>query len=97
MDYEKIKLPENNITFLRRKNVTYVYYTVEKKYLKDKGFNQNKRVCIGKLDTKDNAYFYPNEMYIQHFGMQNIFLRENENKFSRTLSFGTKMILKNGF
>ena len=97
MDYDKIKLPVKNITFLPRKNVTYVYYTAEKKYLKDKGFNQNKRVCIGKLDTKNNAYFYPNEMYIQHFGMQNISLRENENKFSRTLSFGTKMVVEKVF
>lgn len=97
MDYEKIKLPVKNITFLPRKNATYVYYTTEKKYLKDKGFNQNKRVCIGKLDTKNNDYFYPNEMYIQHFGMQNISLKENENKFSRTLSFGTKMVVEKVF
>ena len=97
MDYEKIKLPVKNITFLPRKNTTYVYYTTEKKYLKNKGFNQNKRVCIGKLDTKNNDYFYPNEMYIQHFGMQNISLKENENKFSRTLSFGTKMVVEKVF
>ena len=97
MDYEKIKLPAKNITFLARKNTTYVYYTAEKKYLKDKGFNQNKRVCIGKLDTKNNDYFYPNEMYIQYFGMQNISLKENENKFSRTLSFGTKMVVEKVF
>ena len=97
MDCEKIKLPVKNITFLPRKNTTYVYYTAEKKYLKDKGFNQNKRVCIGKLDTKNNDYFYPNEMYIQYFGMQNISLKENENKFSRTLSFGTKMVIEKVF
>lgn len=30
MDYEKIKLPVENITFLPRKNATYVYFTVEK-------------------------------------------------------------------
>lgn len=93
MDYEKIKLPAENITFLPRKNVTYVYFTVEKKYLKDKGFNQNKRVCIGKMDHNDKEYFYPNETYIQYFGMQNITLKENKNKFSRTLSFGTKMVV----
>lgn len=97
MDYEKIKLPAKNITFLPRKKTTYVYYTAEKKYLKDKGFNQNKRVCIGKLDTKNNDYFYPNEMYIQYFGMQNISLKENQNKFSRTLSFGTKMVIEKVF
>lgn len=97
MNYEKIKLPVKNITYLPRKNVIYVYYTAEKKYLKDKGFNQNKRVCIGKLDTKNTDYFYPNEMYIQYFGMQNISLKENENKFSRSLSFGTKMVVEKVF
>lgn len=97
MDYEKIKLPNENITFLTRKNITYVYFTVEKKYLKEKGFNQNKRVCIGKLDQTNKNYFYPNETYIQYFGMQNITLKENKNKFSRTLSFGTKMVVEKIF
>ncbi len=90
-------MPVTKHNLFTKKNTTYVYYTAEKKYLKDKGFNQNKRVCIGKLDTKNNAYFYPNEMYIQHFRMQNISIRENENKFSRTLSFGTKMVVEKVF
>ena len=45
------------------------------------------------MDPNDKEYFFPNETYIQYFGMKNITLKESKNKFSRTLSFGTKMVV----
>ena len=57
------------ITFLSGKNAryTYVYVTDEKRYLSDKKYNQNKRVCIGRLDYKLDSDWraagkYPTEM-----------------------------------
>lgn len=69
----KIRIPESTrdmpITFLSGKNAryTYVYVTDEKRYLSDKKYNQNKRVCIGRLDYKLDSDWraagkYPTEM-----------------------------------
>ena len=45
---------EQSITFLTRKAdlVTRVYLTVQKVYIKNKQYNNNKRIAIGKLDYK---------------------------------------------
>lgn len=54
----KVLIPESTkdlpITFLSggKAKYTYVYVTDEKRYISDKKHNQNKRVCIGRLDYK---------------------------------------------
>ena len=93
MKYSKIKLPSKDITFFKQNNKTYVYYTIEKIYNKAKGFNENKRKIIGFLDETDKDYFYPNDTYIEYFGLEEISLNENNSQFSKTLSIGINLIL----
>lgn len=43
----------------------YVYAVSEKKYLRDKKYNVNKRVCVGKM--KDDRFMIPNKKFFQVF------------------------------
>ncbi|MCD7839323.1 MAG: hypothetical protein LUG46_01700, partial [Erysipelotrichaceae bacterium] len=49
--------PENTVVYPSN---NYVYYTAEKIYIKDKQYNQNKRVLIGRM-TDDGIHMNPND------------------------------------
>ena len=60
----KIKRPEGTIiaTISGKK---YVYKVVQKNYLKEKKYNEDKRVCIGKME--DDEYMIPNKKFEELF------------------------------
>ncbi|MBQ9008450.1 MAG: hypothetical protein IJ088_03870 [Clostridia bacterium] len=70
---------EHSITFMTRESdaVSRVYLTIQKIYLKDRGYNSNKRICIGRLDYrlppdwketgKRPTQMIPNENYSVYF------------------------------
>lgn len=52
-----VKRPENTVVYPHN---NYVYYTAKKVYIKDKQYNQNKRVLIGRM-TSDGIHMNPND------------------------------------
>lgn len=60
----RIERPESTV-IVPVKGTKYVYTVSEKRYLKDKGYNVNKRVCVGKME--DETYMIPNAKFYQMF------------------------------
>ena len=60
----KIERPEGTV-IVPVKGTPYVYTVAEKRYLKEKKYNVNKRVCVGKMD--DDTYMIPNAKFYQMF------------------------------
>lgn len=60
----RIERPENTV-IVPVKGKRYVYTVAEKRYLKDRQYNINKRTCIGKME--DNTYMIPNAKFYRIF------------------------------
>lgn len=67
----------------------YVYYTSEKIYIKDKKYNQNKRVMIGKMIDEDNMI--PNDNAKKYYPQW--FINETRPDLSDTLMIGNTVIV----
>lgn len=65
----KIKMPDTDskISVKTIKGTRYVYYEYARVYQKDKKYNTPKRTCIGKLDSEQPSYIYPNEKFLKFF------------------------------
>lgn len=64
--YQPVKRPPNTI-IQPKGNYKYVYMTKKKVYIKDKGYNINKRECIGRLCTDDETMMVPNGNFYIYF------------------------------
>ena len=56
--------PENAVVY-HTKSGNYVYVTAAKNYLKDRKYNENKRVCVGRL-CDDEIHMIPNKNYYKY-------------------------------
>lgn len=70
----------------------YVYITTEKVYHKDKGYNVNRRMCIGKM-TPDGKKMEPNNNYYRVFDKANA--KPDAPKQSSALLCGNKILIDN--
>ena len=61
---QSVDRPEGTVVY-HTKAGDYVYFTKEKKYLKDKKYNENGRVSIGKL-CDDKVHMIPNKNYYEY-------------------------------
>ncbi|MGX9359279.1 hypothetical protein [Mycoplasma sp. 2575] len=64
---QRVKMPKN-VKMIRKGNNKYVYYVAEVEYKKDKKYNIDKRVNIGKIDPKNNNLLIPNDKYFNFPG-----------------------------
>ena len=64
-----VKIPENTgkISKNKRKGVTYIEYTYDRKYIPEKKYNIALRTTIGKMDTSDPTMMYPNPNFEKYF------------------------------
>ena len=60
----RIERPENTV-IVPVKGKRYVYTIAEKRYLKDRQYNVNKRTCFGKME--DDTYMIPNDKFFRMF------------------------------
>jgi transposase len=58
---------DSKISVKTIKGTRYVYYEYARVYQKDKKYNTPKRTCIGKLDSEQPSYIYPNEKFLKFF------------------------------
>lgn len=84
-----VDLPDGALIY-KHGSTFYVYINTEKVYLKDKGYNENKRMCIGKLSEDDKRKMIPNKNYNKLFADQ--YLPEAPER-SDTLQAGLYVVL----
>ena len=72
-----VKIPENTgkISKNKRKDVTYIEYTYDRKYIPEKKYNVPLRTTIGKMDPSDPTMMYPNPNFEKYFPEYGINLR----------------------
>jgi len=85
----KVKRPEKT-KVIKQRDCCYVYHILESNYDKNKQYNTDKRVCIGKLITSDKncEYMYPNDSYFKYYESV-----DAEPEFSDCLQIGTAIAL----
>mgnify|MGYP000228924621 FL=1 len=64
-----VKIPENTgkISKNKRKDVTYIEYTYDRKYIPEKKYNIPLRTTIGKMNPSDLTMMYPNPNFEKYF------------------------------
>ena len=63
-----VEIPvSGKISIKKIKEKSYVYYQYENNYMRDKGYNEPKRACIGKVINEDKNKMCPNNNYLKYF------------------------------
>ena len=94
MAYRKIIRPKGTSSSVQKGGI-YVYATVEKRYDREKKYNNNKRVCIGKMI--DNEYMMPNDKFSEFFPDIEIDETADEASMSDTVKVGTTFLIDHFF
>ena len=94
MAYRKIIRPKGTSSSVQKGGI-YVYATVEKRYDREKKYNNNKRVCIGKMI--DNEYMMPNDKFSEFFPDIEIDETAEEASMSDTVKVGTTFLIDHIF
>jgi len=94
MAYRKIIRPKGTSSSVQKGGI-YVYATVEKRYDREKKYNNNKRVCIGKMI--DNEYMMPNDKFSEFFPDIEIDETADEASMSDTVKVGTTFLIDHIF
>lgn len=91
-----VKIPENTgkISRNKRKDVTYIEYTYDRKYIPEKKYNVAMRTTIGKQDPSDPTMMYPNPNFEKYF--PDIVLPDTEKDASKSscIRVGSFLLIK---
>ena len=91
-----VKIPENTgkISKNKRKDVTYIEYTYDRKYIPGKKYNVPLRTTIGKMDPSDPTMMYPNPNFEKYF--PDVVLPDTEKDASRSscIRVGAFLVIK---
>lgn len=99
MYIENAKAKRPNKTKIMEKNgIKYVLHVIDSTYNKDKKYNSEKRVIIGKMI--DENTMIPNDNFSKFYNMSDVILEETDNTKSRYLNLGAtvtfeKIVKKN--
>lgn len=82
-----VKIPENTgkISKNKRKDVTYIEYTYNRKYIPKKKYNIPLRTTIGKMCPSDSTLMYPNPNFKKFF--PDVVLPDTEKDVSKSSCF----------
>lgn len=94
MSYRKILRPKGTSSSTQKGGI-YVYATAEKRYDSDRKYNNNKRVCIGKMI--DEEYMMPNDRFSEFFPEIDIDETAEEAAMSDTVKVGTTFLIDHIF
>lgn len=97
----KVAIPENSIISKNTK-ASYVYFCLQKRYIKNKKYNSDKRVTIGKVDPSDPTSMFPNENFKKLFPNEYESIKNDEKindkiQFSEAISFGQTALFNHLF
>ena len=91
-----VKIPENTgkISKNKRKDVTYIEYTYDRKYIPEKKYNIPLRTTIGKMNPSDPTMMYPNANFEKYF--PDVMLPDTEKDASRSscIRVGAFLVIK---
>jgi len=90
-NWVKVEIPEGLVKQHNNKTgVTWLYYTVEKRYDKEKQYNSNKRRCVGK--AIDEKFMYANEYFFELFPEKCV----DSNKYTKsgTINIGLFILIQ---
>ena len=91
-----VKIPENTdkISKNKRKDVTYIEYTYDRKYIPEKKYNIPLCTTIGKMNPSDPTMMYPNPNFEKYFS--DVVLPDTEKDASRSscIRVGTFLVIK---
>ena len=94
MSYHKVLRPKGTSSSTQKGGI-YVYATAEKRYDSNKQYNNNKRVCIGKMI--DDDYMMPNDRFSEFFPDVDIDEAAEEAAMSDTVKVGTTFLIDSLF
>ena len=94
MSYRKILRPKGTSSSVQKGGI-YVYATAEKRYDSQKKYNNNKRVCIGKM--VDNEHMIPNDRFSEFFPDIDIDEAADEAAISDAVKTGTTFLIDHIF
>lgn len=94
MSYRKILRPKGTSSSTQKGGI-YVYATAEKRYDRERKYNNNKRVCIGKMI--DDEYMMPNGRFSEFFPDIEIDEAAGEAVMSDTVKVGTTFLIDHIF
>lgn len=94
MSYRKILRPKGTSSSTQKGGI-YVYATAEKRYDRERKYNNNKRVCIGKMI--DDEYMMPNGRFSEFFPDIEIDEAAGEAAMSDTVKVGTTFLIDHIF
>ncbi len=88
----KVAILENSIISKNTK-ASYVYFCLKKPYIKNKKYNSDKRVMIGKVDPSDHTSIFSNENFKKLFPNEYESIKTDEKindkiQFSEAIFFG---------
>ena len=65
----RVKIPDTGgkITIKLVSGISYVYLEQGRTYNREKKYNVPKRTCIGKQDSEQKTYMFPNEKFLKFF------------------------------
>ena len=92
----RIKIPDTagKITFKPIGGTSYVYLEQGRTYNKDKKYNVPKRTCIGKRDTEQPAFMYPNEKFLKFFPRELLPYEQNSQFRSGCIHIGPFVVIR---
>ena len=92
----KVKIPDagGKITPKTIGGTTYLYYEYARVYNKKKKYTDPKRTCIGKRDTEQPDFIYPNEKFLKFFPRE-LLPSEKDSQFrSGCLHVGAYIVIR---
>lgn len=91
MIYHDLKIEQPKGTkYYKRNGSVYVYHVLESKYIPEKKYNIDKKICIGKMI--DDQYMNPNDNYFKYYDHQVEVLNEPP-IISDTLKMGNHLVI----
>ena len=74
--------------------VPYVYYEYARVYNKKKRYTEPKRTCVGKRDTEQPEFLYPNEKFLKYFPRELLPLEKDGQFRSGCLHIGAFLVIR---
>lgn len=92
----KVKIPRDggNITVKTINGTPYVYIEKSRSYSKDKKYSIPKRTCIGKRDSEQPDFMYPNEKFLKFFPKELLPSEKNGKIRSGCLHVGSYLVIR---
>lgn len=92
----RIKVPnaEGKITIKRISGTPYVYYETGRTYNKEKQYNEPKRTCIGRLDSEQSTFMFPNDKFLRFFPRELLPIEKDNQMRSGCLHIGSFLVIR---